>query len=129
MQTVDRTTDSLANLNLKQENNMTKFTKDMQLGVPTDHAPFCIDGFCNEDGGKFEVCSVWGVNDDSSGCEQSEANAHLFAAAPELYDEIERDIEWLSKIKTNFALGSYEYRSICLKIESKNKLLSEARGE
>lgn len=60
---------------------------------------------------------------------ESISNAHLIAAAPEMYEEIERDIGWLGMMKAKFVLGSYEYKSICLRIESKQKLLAKARGE
>lgn len=60
---------------------------------------------------------------------ESKANAYLIATAPEMYEDIERDIQWLEQMKSKFVLGSYEYRSICLRIEAKQKLLSKARGE
>lgn len=68
----------------------TKFTKRMEIGISTYNAPLCVDGFCNVDGQRFEVCAVWGVDDDSVECDQSKANAHLIAAAPEMYDMLKR---------------------------------------
>ena len=60
---------------------------------------------------------------------ESIANANLIAAAPEMYEEIERDIEWLKEVKKSHVLGSFEYRSITFRVEAKNKLLAKARGE
>lgn len=57
------------------------------------------------------------------------ANANLIAAAPEMYKEIERDIEILKREAEKFVIGSYELRSIRLRIESKQKLLAKARGK
>lgn len=60
---------------------------------------------------------------------EMESNAHLIAAAPEMYKEILSDISWLEQMKSKFVIGSYEFRSICLRIETKTKLLAKARGE
>lgn len=66
-----------------------KFTKKMEAGRPTDGAPFCIDGMCNIDGERFEVCSVWGVDSDVVSCEQSTANLNLFLSSPDMYEMLE----------------------------------------
>lgn len=88
-------------------------------------------------GGRFKICNV---NDSKehhkeglSWCamerEESMSNAHLISASPEMYNEIVSDISWLEQMKSKFVVGSYEFRSICLRIESKQKLLAKARGE
>ena len=61
--------------------------------------------------------------------EEAVANAHLLAAAPDLYKEIEQDIQWLESMMPKFVYGSYEFGSICRRIETKRKLLAKARGE
>ena len=76
---------------------------------------------------KSEICGIDIYFDGQHGIEQS-ANLHLIRTAPEMYEEIERDIVYLEQMKTKFGLGSYEYRSICDRIESKQKLLVKARG-
>lgn len=92
----------------------TRFTKVMEIGVPTDYAPFCVDGFCNNDGKRFEVCSVWGCDESDVECEQSKANAHLIAAAPELYGLLEE-------------MSDYDE---CQRFKKQiNQLLEKARGE
>lgn len=100
-------------------NNETKFTKKMEIGIATDDSPFCIDGFCNVDGGRFEVCSVWGVDDDTVACEQSKANAHLIAATPEMYEMLETIMNILNG---DDALNEVSASDI-------DKLLVKARGE
>lgn len=95
-----------------------KFTKVMEAGITTDNAPFCVDGFCNNDGQRFEVCSIWGSDDDTEPCEQSKANAHLMAAASEMY-------EILSAISDCIELGQTD----ALNAFDIEQLLAKARGE
>ncbi|MEO9497688.1 MAG: hypothetical protein ABJG42_24655 [Vibrio splendidus] len=59
----------------------------------------------------------------------TEPDAHLIAAAPKMYKDIEADIEWLERLAKRYAIGSYELRSIHSRIEVKRNLLAEARGE
>lgn len=61
--------------------------------------------------------------------EESKANAALIAAAPEMYDDIKRDIDWLKQMRSFFVIGSDGFRACSLRIESKQKLLAKARGE
>jgi hypothetical protein len=58
-----------------------------------------------------------------------EADAHLIAAAPELYKNIQQDINILKEQKRKYVIGSFELRSLQLRIETKEKLLAKARGE
>ena len=106
-----------------------KFTKKMEVGITVDNSPFCIDGFCNVDGERFEVCAVWGVNNDTGACAQSKANAHLMAAAPEMYEEIESEIEFLKGLMEISRTGSTKNVTDVLseKIKSKQALLLKAR--
>jgi hypothetical protein len=93
-----------------------KFTKaPWALGIPTDFAPFCVDAKCNNDGMRFEVCNVWGVDDDTVACEQSRANTHLIAAAPEMY-------EVLKKLVAHYNFSEYCKNEI-------DMVLAKARGE
>ena len=57
------------------------------------------------------------------------ANAHLIAAAPDMYKEIEQDILWLQRLSEDYVIGSYELRSCILRIKTKKSLLAKARGE
>lgn len=109
-----------------------KFTKGPWLqGDSTERAPHCIDAIRNADGRIFELCSIWGVRryHEDEDCEESEANAHLIAAAPDMYKEIKQDIKWLERMKSLFVIGSTGFRSCCLRIETKKELLAKARGE
>lgn len=56
------------------------------------------------------------------------ANASLIAAAPEMYDDIKRDVDWLKQMRNFFVIGSDGFRACSLRIESKQKLLAKARG-
>lgn len=60
--------------------------------------------------------------------EEANANAALIAAAPDMYEEIKRDIQWLKRVRDMFVIGSDMFRSCSLRIESKEKLLAKARG-
>ncbi len=91
-----------------------KFTKG-EWNVQFGDMIFSSDGINNE-----QVAVV---------CNEDNSDKYLIALAPEMYEEIERDIGWLGMMKAKFVLGSYEYQSICLRIESKQKLLAKARGE
>jgi hypothetical protein len=53
----------------------------------------------------------------------------LHEAAPKMYKEIERDIEWLERQAKKYVIGSYELQGIQSRIENKRELLAEARGE
>ena len=112
-----------------------KFTKGPWISMDGD----CMDGdWCTTEmivttqerinNSKSEICGIDIYFDGQHGIEQS-ANLHLIRTAPVMYEEIERDIVYLDQMKTKFVLGSYEYRSICTNIESKQKLLVKARGE
>ena len=92
--------------------NKSKFTKDVKIGISTDESPLCIDGI-DEAGEIFEVCYVWGVIDSEVSCDQSRANAHLIAAAPEMYAMLE-------DLKNHH---EYDLR------KEINELLARARGE
>tara|TARA_R110002020_G_scaffold475890_1_gene713787 strand:- start:43322 stop:43633 length:312 start_codon:yes stop_codon:yes gene_type:complete len=61
--------------------------------------------------------------------DQYKANAHLMVAAPDMYKEIEQDIEWLQRLSKDYVAGSHVLRSILLRIKTKKSLLSKARGE
>ena len=71
------------------------------------------------------ICQV--TSFDSSG--EQTPNAYLITAAPEMYEEIEKDIEILKHEKKKYVLGSDELRVINNRIERKEKLLAKARGE
>ena len=106
---------------------MEKFTKGPWVqGVPTDKAPFCIDARCNNDGRLFEVCSVWGVDRDDAACQQSEANAALIAAAPEMYHLLSFIAETQKK---NYSGAMMLYLDMIGVAEKINDLLAKARGE
>jgi hypothetical protein len=61
--------------------------------------------------------------------QEDKANAHLIAAAPDMYKEIEQDILWLQRLSKGYVIGSCELRSCILRIKTKKSLLAKARGE
>ena len=61
--------------------------------------------------------------------EESRANTHLIAAAPELYEELQADINELIGLLDLYSLGSELHAEICSKLDRKEKLLAKARGE
>lgn len=102
----------------------TKFTKGpWELGEATSKHPYCIDAHCNNDGLRFELCEVLGVDDEFEACEQSKANAHLIAAAPEMYEMLDSLIGKIYEVEIN---EGYYFNGESEKIE---KLLAKARGE
>lgn len=70
-------------------------------------------------------CGLVGVNKS----EEAVANSYLIAATPDMYKEIEQDIEWLQRLSKDYVAGSHVLRSILLRIKTKKSLLSKARGE
>ena len=76
------------------------------------------------------------ANHDSNGahdliCDDVETkeDANLIAAAPKMYAEIERDIQNLYQSLCDIDSSSLQYAAVEKKIERKQKLLAEARGE
>lgn len=63
------------------------------------------------------------------GGKEESANAHLIAAAPDMYEEIAHDIKLLKREAQNYVLGSYELLAVNARIDKKQKLLAKARGE
>lgn len=56
-------------------------------------------------------------------------NAHLIAASPAMYKEIEDDIKWLERLAKKYVIGSYELQGVLSRIQRKRELLAKARGE
>lgn len=73
--------------------------------------------------------TICATGDSWSSYRNSKANASLIASAPEMYDDIKRDIDWLKQMRSFFFIGSDGFRACSLRIESKKKLLAKARGE
>jgi len=72
----------------------------------------------------------WQGFDGVAICEDEKAaNAHLIAAAPEMYKEIEDDVKNLKSLLMGFDPSSLESAAIEKKISRKKKLLAKARGE
>lgn len=108
---------------------MEKFTKSpWVIGATTDNAPFCVDAKCNNDGVTFEVCSVWGSNVDTEPCEQSQANASLIAAAPEMYQELIDAKTGFEFIIENSLVNAIYLPALHQQVESINSILAKARG-
>lgn len=106
----------------------TKFTKGpWELGEATSKHPYCIDAHCNNDGLRFELCEVLGADYEFEACEQSKANAHLIAAAPEMYEMLERLKKECQMFYDEFGEPSNpDYEAAFVEI---NALLAKARGE
>ena len=86
-------------------------------------------------GGRYKVANVIDLknhHDKSSWCkrerEESKANAHLIAAAPEMYAEIESEIELLKEVRGD-SHSEYLIALLDERIANKQSLLAKARGE
>jgi len=102
----------------------TKFTKgewtkrDDTIGIIDDsdtQSYGMIRFICHVD--KYDFESEW------------QANAHLIATAPDMYKNIEKDVQKLRAKVACYVLGSPELDSILLDLEEKENLLAQARGE
>ena len=60
---------------------------------------------------------------------KSEADAHLIAAAPDYYNETEKEIKFLAKIVPMFPVNSPESAGICERMDLLKNLQAKARGE
>jgi len=101
-----------------------KFTK-FEFEIVDDTFVYALN---NKGVNQFDF-NINGNGDYGADLEELKANAHLIAAAPKMYKEIGRDIEWLERLAKKYVIGSYELQGIQSRIENKRKLLSEARGE
>ena len=72
----------------------------------------------NEFGGLDEILS-----------DKTEAARHLKAAAPDMYREIQSDINELKECMEELPIGCPSYEAINKKVEHKEKLLAKARGK
>lgn len=82
--------------------------------------------------GKWSSCGVFEYYPSSAVSEdEQKENAHLIAAAPEMYREIESEIEFLKGLMEISLTGSTKNVTDVLgeKINSKQALLAKARGE
>lgn len=61
--------------------------------------------------------------------EEEVANAHLIAAAPDMYREIESEIQELKDAMKHYPVDSNDYEHANDLIDHKEKLLAKARGE
>ena len=59
------------------------------IGTSSRHGVHCVDAVDPKDGLLFEVCEVWGIDDNAEETEHSWANARLIAAAPDLLDALQ----------------------------------------
>lgn len=69
-----------------------------------------------------------GGGDDQLTRSKLESNAHLIAAAPEMYEEIENEIEFLRELRSE-AHTPYMAELFDNRIADKVNLLAKARGE
>lgn len=60
-----------------------------QVGVSGYNGIPCVDAVCPETGQVIEICEVWGEDDDREVTPFSIRNAHLIAAAPDMYEALE----------------------------------------
>ena len=97
----------------------TKFTKGPWLKCSRGESLIGIEG---------KNVSVYNCGLSGSGkSPESVANAHLIAAAPDMYAEIQSDIEKLKASLDVDGLGSMFYLDIKVIIEHKELLLTKAR--
>ena len=94
-----------------------------------------------DDGRRYSIWSKYGENDEKVIDEQLysypnkeysqelKANAHLMATAPDMYAEIQSDIEELEDKLLDVSKVSGDYDFIVGRIKHKESLLAKARGE
>jgi len=107
----------------------TKFTKgEWFIGHSEDEwKALSIDVKCEH--GLVEIASISGIEVDCrEECVESTANANLIAAAPEMYAEIESEIEFLRELRSE-AHTPYMAQLFDERMAGKEKLLAKARGE
>ena len=61
--------------------------------------------------------------------EEDRANAHLIAAAPDMYREIQSDIDGLKEAMEEYPKWSSHYNILESELNRKDELLAKARGE
>lgn len=91
-----------------------------------DDAAHCVDAIDPKDGVIFEVCAVWGEGRFEARTEMSLANAHLIAAAPDLYEALESSIPMLDQLLRDSGISEDEIGGI---LYPKITALAKARGE
>lgn len=100
--------------------NETKWTPGpWAVGISSGNGIPCVDAIDTKDGKLFEVCEVWGEERDTEETHMSRANAHLIAAAPEMYGAI----EWALAV---FSPDTPEHAAI---LEAMHAALAKASGE
>lgn len=72
--------------------------------------------------GGGNVCMIWN-------CKDKEHNANLIAAAPDMYEEIKSEIDWLRGYIEWLAIGSPQHAEATARLSRKEELLAKARGE
>lgn len=107
-----------------------KFTKGEWVVYLSDDSEQIVIGAdsYNEDPSEYFSCHKMLVDCDADD-EEAVANAHLIAAAPEMYYEIERDIEELTELISTLKPYSVDYLFYSQELLRKQALLAKARGE
>lgn len=106
-----------------------KFTKgEWQLEEADFDGEFLLTTQQRMDNSQVEILTIDTSYLGDIGQEQK-ANAHLIAAAPEMYDEIECDINGLIKLLQSLDRYSNDYLFYSSELERKQQLLAKARGE
>ena len=104
------------------------YTHNESFGVCSDSTlDHCITGKAKDfaTGGKLDII-IARINVSDS---EDIANAHLMAVAPDMYREIQSVIIELQEVIEDYPIGCPDWVLLNSKIERKEKLLSEARGE
>lgn len=102
-----------------------KFTKGEWKVTKIQDRLFRIGSGCSE----IAKTIRWNGSESHKYNDEVEANAYIMAAAPEMYEEIERDLDSLYNFVKTLAEYSNDWLFYINEIKRKEYLLAKARGE
>lgn len=95
------------------------------IGTSSRHGVHCVDAVDPKDGLLFEVCEVWGIDENTEETERSWANARLIAAAPDLLGEHE---EWAALIGSVYVMIQQGDAEGALSIIHESEVIDFSKG-
>jgi hypothetical protein len=81
------------------------------------------------DGFRFQVCEVWGIDDDRELDERSLANTCLIAAAPKLLEAVERQCDNMAFILNHNPMTDSLYDKFIKELEQDRSIITKATGD